>query len=203
MTVEAQILSKMKRHKRGTAFVARDFMRENSYESVKKALTRLVDRGEIRRVKRGVYDIAPFSQLLQKEVVPSVEEFAKAKARSYAWVITPSEQYALNLLGLSTQVPANFVFSSTGPYRKYTLGNRTVEFRHKALRELEGMSQTSALVVSALKALGNGNVTDDHIAAVKSRLTPKAKMALLKETQNCPIWMHACIEKICGEDIHV
>ncbi len=197
MTVEEKILSKMKRCARGKAFVARDFMAGNSYEAIKKALTRLANRGEIRRVKRGVYDIAPYSQLLQKEVVPSVEEFAKAKARSYSWIIAPSEQYALNLLGLSTQVPAKIVFSSTGPYRKYALGNRTIEFRHRALRELEGMSSMSVLVVSALKALGNGNVTDVHIALLKSRLNPKAKKDLFKETQKCPIWMHKCIKKIC------
>ncbi len=203
MTAEETILAKMKRCPKGKAFVACDFMGKYSNEAVRMALARLEKRGEIRRVKRGIYDIAPYSELLKKEVVPSVEEFAKAKARSYAWTIAPSEQYALNLLGLSTQVPAKFVFSSTGPYRKYTLGTRTVEFRHKALRELEGMSQTSALVVSALKALGNGNVTDDHIAVLKGRLNPKEKKALLKETQNSPIWMHACIEKICREDAHV
>ncbi len=197
MTVEEKILSKMKRCARGKAFVARDFMAGNSYEAIKKALTRLANRGEIRRVKRGVYDIAPFSEFLQEEVDPFLDEFAKAKARSFSWTIAPGEQHALNLLGLSTQVPAKVIYSSTGPYRKYKIGNAHIEFRHKTSRELEGMSPKSVLVVSALKGLGNGRVTDKHIAILKDRLTDKEKENLRKETFQTPRWMHKVIEEVC------
>ncbi len=197
MTVEETILAKMNRYPKGKAFVARDFMGKHSYEAVRMGLARLVKRGEIRRVKRGVYDIAPFSEFLQEEVDPFLDEFARAKARSFSWTIAPGEQYAINLLGLSTQVPAKVIYSSTGPYRKYKIGNAHIEFRHKASRELEGMSPKSVLVVSALKGIGNGRVTDKHIAILKDRLTAKEKVNLRKETIQTPKWMHKVIEEVC------
>lgn len=199
MTVESTIIAKMKRHPKGKAFVATDFLDGHSYASVKKALARLVLRNDIRRIRRGVYDIAPFSTYIQEEIEPSLDEFARAKARNFRWTIAPSGQYALNLLGLSTQVPSQVIFASTGPYRKYKLGNRFVEFRHKALRELESMSASSVLVVAALKELGNGNVSDQHIATLKHRLTIKEKNGLRKETYQCPKWMYEIIQKVCGE----
>lgn len=196
MSAETYILSKMKRYPKGKAFVARDFMGEHSYESIKKALTRLVNRGEIRRVKRGVYDIAPYSDFLQEEVDPFLDEFAKAKARSFSWTIAPGEQYAINLLGLSTQVPGKVIYSSTGPYRKYKIGNAHIEFRHKTSRELKGMSPISTLVVSALKGIGNGRVTDKHIAILKDRLSDKQKEKLRKETLCCPKWIYKVVLKV-------
>jgi len=196
MSAETHILSKMKRYPKGKAFVARDFMGEHSYESIKKALTRLVNRGEIRRVKRGVYDIAPYSEFLQEEVGPFIDEFAKAKARNFFWTIAPGEQCAVNLLGLSTQVPAKIIYLSTGPYRKYKIRSCTVVFRHKTLRELEGMSPISRLVVLALKGIGNGRVTDKHIAILKDRLSDKQKEKLRKETLCCPKWIYKVVLKV-------
>lgn len=199
MTVESNIIAKMKRSPKGRAFIATDFLEGHSYVAVKKALTRLVQRGDIRRIRRGVYDIAPYSTFLKEEIPPSAKEFAQAKARNFRWTISPSGQYALNLLGLSTQVPAKIVYASTGPYRRYIVGNRVIEFRHKALRELESMSSMSVLVVAALKALGNGNVTDRHIALLKQRLDAKEKNNLREETYHCPKWMYEIIRKICEE----
>ncbi len=76
---------------------------------------------------RGVYDKPAYSNLLQEVAAPDPEQIAEALARSYNWTIAPSGNTALNLLGLSTQVPANWVFISSGPYKKYEFGSVKLE----------------------------------------------------------------------------
>jgi hypothetical protein len=69
----------------------------------------------IRRVIRGVYDKPKYSTLLQEYSAPNPNEIADALARNYSWTIAPTGNTALNLLGLSTQVPANWSYISSGP----------------------------------------------------------------------------------------
>ena len=47
---------------------------------------------------------------------------------------------ALNQLGLSTQVPADWTYISSGPYKEYTFGNVTLTFSHRSDSQMIGMS---------------------------------------------------------------
>ena len=52
---------------------------------------------------------------------------AKAIARNYNWTIAPTGDAALNLLGISTQVPSKWEYVSSGPYKEYNIeGHRSV-----------------------------------------------------------------------------
>ena len=101
----------------GTAFVASDFLDIADSDAVRKALSRLTESGKLRRIVRGVYDCPRYSSLLQEYEAPNIEETAKAIARNFGWQIAPCGDTALNLLGLSTQVPAVWQYVSDGPYR--------------------------------------------------------------------------------------
>ncbi|MDR2778458.1 MAG: DUF6088 family protein [Rickettsiales bacterium] len=47
----------------------------------------------------------------------------------------PEGNTTLNYLGLSTQIPAKYVFISSGSSRKYKIGNLDLEFRHRVFSE--------------------------------------------------------------------
>jgi hypothetical protein len=53
--------------------------------------------------------------LLQQELSPDFDQVAQAFARKFNWRIQPSGDTALNLLGLSTQVPWRVVPSADIP----------------------------------------------------------------------------------------
>ena len=93
------------------------------------------ERGEIRRVIRGIYDYPRFSKLLDQHLSPDIDQVARALARKFRWRIQPSGATALNFLGLSTQVPARAVYLSDGPDRAYQVGNTPLVFEHTALKE--------------------------------------------------------------------
>ena len=193
--MEQRIIS----YPKGSAFVVSDFTDMMSYETAKKAIVKLAKSKKIRHVIRGVYDNPAYSSLLQEYTAPKPNEIAKALARNYNWDIVVSGDVALNLLGLSTQVPANWCYISSGPYKRYEMGKVSIEFKHRADKSISGMSEKTALLVQALKTMGKEKVTASTIQFLSQRLTAKDKETILKESRKTTVWVYEAIKKICKE----
>ena len=182
----------------GAAFITSDFLDLADTQTISKALSRLASNGTIRRVVRGVYDRPAFSELLREHAAPDISQIAKAIARNFGWTIVSCGDTALNLLGLSTQVPAVWQYTSDGPYREYTIGNRALSFKHGANKDVSGLSDKFALVVQALKALGKENVDDHTLEKLASILSPEERLAFLKETQHRNAWINRTAKELAA-----
>ena len=62
-------------------------------------------------------------------LMPDVQEIVKAIARRDNAQVLPTGETAANLLGLSTQVPMNYVYLTSGSARKIMVGKKTVTFK--------------------------------------------------------------------------
>ena len=191
--MERRIIS----YPKGSAFVVSDFTDLMSYETAKKAIVKLEKSKKIRRVIRGVYDNPSYSSLLQEYTAPKPNEVAKALARNYNWNITVSGDVALNMLGLSTQVPANWCYISSGPYKKYEIGKVSIEFKHRADKSISGMSDKTAMLIQAIKAIGKGKISSSMIQTISQRLSTEEKKAILAESRKTTVWIYEVIKKIC------
>lgn len=180
----------------GSAFITSDFLDIADTQVINKALSRMAEEGTIRRILRGVYDRPRYSELLQEWASPKMEEVAKAIARNFGWVIVPCGDTALNMLGMSTQIPAVWSYISNGPYRSYQVGKTALEFKHTANRDIDRLSPVSALVVQALKALGKENIGTPEIKKLSAALTRENKAQLLEETQYSTAWIFETAKKI-------
>lgn len=90
-------------------------------KTIAKALERLVEKQEIRRVARGIYSrLQTHPELVL--LYPSTDAITQAIAKRDKARIIPTGSMALNALGLSTQVPMNLVSLTGGAARKVTLG---------------------------------------------------------------------------------
>lgn len=184
----------------GSAFVTSDFTDLAEYETAKKTIARLEKKGTLRRVLRGVYDKPRFSSLLQEYVSPDPNQIAHAIARNYNWTISASGNTALNHLGLSTQVPADWSYISSGPYKQYTFGNITLAFSHRSDSQMTGMSEKTLLLIQALKALGQGNVTEADIKLIQKRFSPDECQTILSESRYTISWIYEVIKDICKQE---
>ena len=63
-----------------------------------------------------VYVKPKYNEFLGEVEKPSVEDVAQTIGRKNGWLVRPDGDMALNMLGLSTQVPASWTFVSDGPY---------------------------------------------------------------------------------------
>lgn len=184
----------------GAVFIPSDFFDIAEAVKINMCLNRLKESGELIFIMRGIYAKPRYSALLQKNVPPRSDDIAKAIARNYGWTIIPCGDTALNTLGLSTQVPATWLYVSDGPYKKYQADGITWQFKHTDNKnEIIEVAYKTALVVQALKALGKDSVTDDHIMYLSSKLTQDEKAIMLTESQRVTAWVYEIIKKICAE----
>lgn len=184
----------------GSAFVVSDFTGICDYQTAKRSLARLVDSGAIRRVIRGVYDKPSYSKLLKEFASPDPNQVAVAIARNFNWNVVPAGNAALNMLGLSTQVPAKWEYCSSGPYRDYEIGNITLSFKHSSNKEIEGLSYDTALLVQAIKALGKDNISEDVITKLRERTDNLNRDTVLQEARYTTSWIFTVIKRLCEKD---
>lgn len=194
---ENKILSRIYGRGRDWIFFAKNFSAEFDSLSIDKALSNLSKEGKIRRVCRGMYDYPRFSQLLNTELSPDHEQVANAFARKFNWRILPGGDAALNLLGLSTQVPGKFVYLSDGPSRKYTILTYTLEFKKTALKDIGFKYRESGLIVQALKALGKEHISESVIEKIRKQIDPGMYGKIRKETTTVTGWVYDAIKVIC------
>lgn len=181
----------------GTVYVAVDFVDISDKTSVNAYLARLVDEGLIRRVLRGVYDKPEYNDFLEEYVAPSPDKVANALARNFGWSIVPCGDTALNLLGLSTQVPAAWVYVSDGTYKEYAYDNTTIQFKRTTNKEVSKLSYKTALTVQALKALGKDKIDDVVISRLSKLLTAEEKKTMFEEAKAATSWIYEYIKQIC------
>ena len=184
----------------GSVFTTVDFADVIENSRVGVILSRLEEDGVIRRVMRGIYDKPVYNDFLKEYIAPSPSLVAEALARNFGWTIVPCGDTALNILGLSTQVPAAWSYVSDGTYKEYTYDNTTIKFKRTTNKEISKLSYKTALVVQALKALGKDNIDDAIINKLKNDLTDEEKATALLEAKAATSWIYEFIKQICKGD---
>lgn len=195
-----QIRGNIERAEAGSVFVSTDFTDITDKKTVNMGLIRLADEGLIKKILFGVYYKPEFSELLDETVAPSPNKVAHALARNFGWTIVPCGDTALNLLGLSTQVPSQWVYVSDGAYKEYTFNNTTIKFKRTTNKEISKVSYKTALTIQALKALGKENITEQVISRLKKILTDEEKEKMLAESKSATSWVLELIKIICKDE---
>lgn len=183
----------------GCVFTRKDFQDISSAGSIGQILSRLVKDGFIRRMGRGLFDYPKTNPILGGELSPDIDQAAKAIARKFKWSILPYGNLAANRLGLSQQVPAKFVYLSSGPTKEVKIGKTAIRFRHARPKEIYTDSAISGLVVQALRYLGRENVNDDIIAHLKQKLSAGEKKELLKNIHFSTEWIFEIVQRIAKD----
>lgn len=147
---------------------------------------------------RGVYDYPRTSTLFKEPASLEPDGAAQAIARKFGWSIIPSGETALNLLGLSTQVPGKYVYFSDGPSKKYSWGTGELTFTKRAAKETGALSSRTALVVQALKVLGKEHIDRTVLNHLRKKLTAKEKTSALREARYVTGWVYEAIKKIAA-----
>lgn len=195
-----QIRGNIERAEAGSVFVSTDFTDITDKKTVNMGLIRLADEGLIKKILFGVYYKPEFSELLCEAVAPSPNKVAHALARNFGWTIVPCGDTALNLLGLSKQVPSQWVYVSDGAYKEYTFDNTTIKFKRTTNKEISKVSYKTALTIQALKALGKENITKQVISRLKKILTDEEKEKMLAESKSATSWVLELIKIICKDE---
>ena len=188
-SIESTIFARVKRWGRGCVVLPIHFLDLGSRQAVGVALHRLAKAKYIRRLSRGVYDY-PIIDPLLGQLSPSIDSITKALTQRDRIRLQPSGGYALNLLGLSEQVPARIVFLTEGQSRAIKIGPRTILLRRTTPRNMATAGHLSGLVIQAFRTLGKKHVTPARIEKLRSTIPLKQRQELLRDIALAPAWMH-------------
>jgi len=194
-SIEIQILERIKKAGRGVLFFTDSFMAYGNAKAVSKALQRLVKAGEIERVAVGIY-VRPIVDTVIGKVSTSVEDIAKAIARRDRARIVPTGAYALNRLGLSTQVPLKVVFLTDGAARKIKIGNTSITFKKTAPKNVAAVGEISQLAIQALRSIGKEKVSVDEIKKIQQVLGNEKKSKLEHDIRLAPAWIREIMKPV-------
>lgn len=196
-SIDDKIIVKISKCGRGTIFSPTDFTTLGEPKSVLKALERLTNSGKIIRIARGIYCFPKIDKTLGLGVIyPSFEEIAQSIAKRDKARIVPTGLYALNRLGLSTQVPMNIIYLTDGSARKIKINNdRSIQFKHTAPKNLAFRNELAMLIVFALKELSRERVTKEHLEKIKNILQKEPKEKILVDAKLMPAWIRSIIIK--------
>ena len=181
-------------------FFANDFLDIASNATVRQILKRLADEDKIKRVIDGFYYNPSYSELIGEYEAVSIHELALAIARKYNWNIAPCSSTALNLIGLSTQVPTHYKYISSGRYKKYTIGDTVLEFKKVNPGEIANMSLKTATVIQAIKSLGKENINSEVVQKIREYLSEEEISDLMDEAKSVPSWIYEVIRDISEDE---
>jgi len=190
----SQIENKIKNYRRGKIFFIDDFASLGTPDAVKKSLQRLTHSGLLERLANGIYWYPKKEKELYGVKVsgkPTLDEIAKAIAKRDKARIVPTGIHALNMLNLSTQVPANVVYLTDGTARRVNIGSKKgILFKHTAeVKRLSYKSEYLMLIVSALREIGENKVTPEQLEMIKSHFSQITKQEFEVDIKLIPVWI--------------
>jgi hypothetical protein len=140
----------------GTPISAKELLHLGGRAAVDQALSRLVRRGALMRVRRGVY-VRPIETRFGRRA-PSVSRIVNLLARLRGETITRHGAAAANGLGLTTQVPVRPVYLTSGPNSSLKVGGQMVELKHVPPKQLSAPNEPAGEAIRAMIYLGPAHV---------------------------------------------
>lgn len=200
MSTNQSISSNIQSIPLGEPFSTSLFLKLGSRAAVDKSLSRLVQEGSIERITQGIY-IRPKTNRFIGSVKPEVGKVIQAIAESNGETIQVHGAEAVRRFKLSTQMPTQPTYYTSGSSRELTIGQLKIKLIHATQRKLQLAGKRSGLALSALWYLGKDGATRQAIEQVHSQLDPTEINELLAADK--PAWLSIAIEKHCKRHINI
>ena len=198
-SIDASVARRMQRAAPGTVFTPALFAKTGSRGAVDKALQRLVKRGALRRLARGLYDKPRVDPLLGT-LWPTVDEVVRALSGKDRLRLLPTGAYAANLLGLTEQVPARVEFLTDGTSRTVQVGPMRIVLKRTTPRQMAATGRSSGLVIQALRSLGPAHIGPERLDRLRRTLPATERRSLLDDLVLAPIWMRPLLRQLAEDD---
>jgi hypothetical protein len=190
----------VKSRRRGKIYFTQDFRDCGSYGATRIALMRMVESNILIRLAQGIYYYPKIDRQTGITLLPSIEDIAETLAKRDKARIVPTGAYAMNKLGLSTQVPMKIVFLTDNVPRKVKVGRTWITFQKAATKNFAYKSYVTMLVSFALSEIGKDKITSQDIAIISQTLLQEDKEKIKKDLPLTPAWIRKIIENIIDGD---
>ncbi|HEY4877239.1 MAG TPA: DUF6088 family protein [Puia sp.] len=188
-SIQESINHTIAKKKQGDIFFPAEFRGKGTASAIKKSLSRLAAQKKISRLANGIYYI-PKNDPLFGDLKPSAEQVAQLIARKEKVRIRPAGAYALNRLGLSTQVPMKLVYITDGEPRRLTIGKTQIVFKSTTPKKLSAKGAISGLLLQGLEELDLHNMPFETELKIKELLQKENPRHLQHDLELAPAKIH-------------
>ena len=199
-SVHNQIENEITNSKRGKIFFSSNFANYGTDVAVRHTFSRLCKSGLLIRLSAGIY-LYPEIDKEIGVIYPSIEKIAKEIAKQEKARVIPTGVYALNALGLSTQVPMRVVFLTDGTPRMINIeGEASIKFKKTAPKYLSFKSKLVSLIVFALREIGENKATTEQLERIKELLQNEKQEVIINDLTLAPVWVKNTILKLLKDE---
>lgn len=186
------IKQQIQQREAGTLFFVSDFAKTGNDVFISRVLSGFAEEGLLYRLAKGIYFKPIKSQY--GILYPEVADLVKAIARRDNAQVLPAGEAAQNMLGLSLQVPTNYVYLTSGSARKIDVGPRTVTFKRCVPKNFAVKNEFLAVLIQAMKSIGEDRMTDTHKTIIKGLLKKNLPIeSFEQDLKVAPIWVRKTI----------
>ena len=198
MRIVDEIEQQIQQSEAGTLFFVSDFAKTGNDVFISRLLSEFAEKGQLCRLAKGIY-YKPI-QTRFGILYPEVEDLVRAIARRDNAQVLPTGETAQNMLGLSTQVPMNYVYLTSGSARIIKVGPRTVTFKRCVPKNFAVKNEFLAILIQAMKSIGENRMTDQHRTVIKGLLQKNLPINTFEQDLKlAPIWVRKFIWNIAKE----
>jgi hypothetical protein len=172
----------------GKPFPSKDLLQLGTRAAVDQVLYRMAKDSEIMRVAPGIYIRPKWNKYVNAPVMPDPYEVAELVAKTRGAKIGPTGADAAHRLGLTTQMPTQPVYATTGRTGEVKIGKNIIRFRHVAPRQMQYAGTAVGTAIAAIRYLGKENVTPQVIGKLEQALTQEDFQTLRTATTALPDW---------------
>lgn len=198
MCIASDIRQKIHDAPCGAVFFISDFSNAGNEVYISRFLSEMVAVRELDRLANGIY----YKPTVTKfgVVRPQIDQVIEAIARRDKAKIMPTGQTSEYLLGLSTQMPMNYVYLTTGSARQIKIGPTLVTFKRSVPKNFAYKGKLMPVLVQAMKSIGLGNITKMHRSKIFQLLKEHMEADTIGEDMKlAPIWIGKMLSVMVGK----
>ena len=192
--IKSAVMERIVESQPHSVFFITDYTDLGAAETIRKILFEATLRGILEQAAHGIY-VKPKESRFGKVPIP-LEYLAEEIAERDKCLILPTGSTAANLIGLSTQVPMNLSYITTGSTRTIEIGDRKINFRHASPKNFAAKGTVMPLLIQGLREIGEENISGVEYEAIRRFIEKQQDPYLQEDLRLAPIWIQRIIKKI-------
>lgn len=192
--IKQSVMKKINESHTHSIFFISDYTNIGSAETIRKILHDATIDGILEKAGHGIY-FKPKVSRFGKIPIP-LEKIAKEIAERDRSEILPTGSTAANLIGLSTQIPMNLSYITTGATRKINIGGREISFRHASPKNFAAKGNTIPLLIQGIREIGKENISETEYAAIKRFIDKQNDPYFQEDLRLAPAWIQKILKRL-------
>jgi len=184
------ILQRVSTLPEGAPVCAKMLLQLGTRPAVDQSLSRLARRGKLLRAGFGIY-VLPVTNRFGTHA-PSARHLVEELSSQRGETVAPSGAASANALGLTTQVPAQSVYWTSGRSRKLTLGKLVIQLEHVPFWQLAFAKEPAGEIVRALAWAGPERV-ESVLEEIRRKAPTSDIQKLTQQVSRFPLWLASAL----------